>query len=56
MAKYSFGKCLICGQLKALEDGICKECRMRDNTKMPNFFDDLMNGFNDNDDSNLAGV
>ena len=52
--KYTFGKCKICQQFKALKDGICKECRVRDN--MPKFFDDLMNGFNDNDDNNLAGV
>ena len=37
---YSFGICNNCGQVKALKNGVCKECEI----SLPKFLSDLFRG------------
>jgi predicted ATP-dependent serine protease len=43
MDKFTFGQCSVCGEHKALMNGICKECN--DKNDMPDFFKDIFGGF-----------
>ena len=38
--KYSFGRCERCGQVKALKNGVCKECEI----SLPEFLSGLFGG------------
>ena len=43
MNNYTLDKCLYCGEIKALKNGVCADCD--DKIEMPDFFKDLMKGF-----------
>lgn len=43
MDKYELGKCEICGENRALKNGICSECK--DKIELPNCFKELFGGF-----------
>ncbi len=45
MDKYSLDKCTICGEYKALKNGICAECTPK--IEIPDFMKDLFGGFKD---------
>ena len=45
MTEFNFGKCIYCGEEKALKDGVCFECK--DNINVPDFMKQLFGGFKD---------
>ena len=40
MNKYTFGKCKRCNKIDALENGICKECKKKE--EFWDFFSDIL--------------
>ena len=44
MDNYTLGKCKICGEYKALKNGVCTECK---NNDMPDFLKDLFGDKNE---------
>lgn len=43
MSEFKFGKCLYCGEEKALCDNVCVDCK--DNVDVPDFIENLFGGF-----------
>ncbi len=47
MDKFSFGKCSVCNEHKALMNGVCADCRAK--TELPDFLQDLFGKFDKGD-------
>ena len=42
---YKLDKCLICGEHKALKNGVCADCAKKND--LPDFMKDIFGGFKD---------
>ena len=45
MDKFTLDKCSVCGEHKALKNGVCYGCTITND--LPDFFKDLFGGFKD---------
>lgn len=45
MSEFKFGKCIYCGEEKALCNDVCVDCQ--DKVDMPYFMKDIFGGFSD---------
>ena len=44
--KFTLGKCSLCGEHKALKNGVCAKCALKG--ELPDFFKDLFEDKNEN--------
>ena len=42
---YSIGNCIYCGKNTGLRNGVCANCDIKSANDMPEFFQDMLNGF-----------
>ena len=42
---YTFDNCIHCGKNTGLKNGVCAACDTKSTNDMPEFFQDMLNGF-----------